>query len=173
MLNMWTRLVSNSLPKTFFLDVTKCFIYKWLIPFLHLWVWMFRVYHVYCNFTLCYMFLITVIFGTLKDGSILINMFASNNRISFRNNFENGVDASSKLDDAFSAKSWKISFCSDFPIMINLCWFVSLTLITDLQFEFRTFDISICNGNNKQPIGTSTFYTEFFVQALSCFHCCC
>ena len=35
--------------------------------------------------------------------------------------------------------------------------------------EFPTFDISICNGNKKYPAGTSTFYSDFSVQALSCF----
>ena len=29
------------------------------------------------------------------------------------------------------------------------------------------FDVSICNGNKKYPIGTSTFYTDFYVQAQS------
>ena len=37
-----------------------------------------RVCHVYCNFKLGFTCRITVIFGTLKDGSLLINTLASN-----------------------------------------------------------------------------------------------
>ena len=65
----------------------------------------FRVYHVYCNFILCYMCWIMVIIGTLKDGSHLIDIFASSNCFSYRNIFQNGVDALSKIDDAFLTKS--------------------------------------------------------------------
>ena len=65
----------------------------------------FRVYHVYSNFILGYICRITVIFGAMKDGSLLINMFASNNCFNYRNIFQNGVDALSKTDDAFSTKS--------------------------------------------------------------------
>ena len=52
----------------------------------------FQVYHVYCNFILCYMCRITVIFGTLKDGSLLIDIFASNNCFSYRNIFDKKAD---------------------------------------------------------------------------------
>ena len=41
-------------------------------------------------------------FRTLKDRSLLINIFASNNCFSDRNIIQNGVDALSKIDDAFS-----------------------------------------------------------------------
>ena len=37
-----------------------------------------RVCHVYCNFKIGFTCRITVIFGTLKDGSLLINTLASN-----------------------------------------------------------------------------------------------
>ena len=33
--------------------------------------------------------------------------------------------------------------------------------IRKLQMEFQTFDVSICNGNEKHPIWTLTFYTDF------------
>ena len=65
----------------------------------------FRVYHVYCNFILCNMCGITVIVGTLKDGSLSIDVFASSNCFSYRSIFQNGIDSLSKLDDAFSTKS--------------------------------------------------------------------
>ena len=41
----------------------------------------------------------------------------------------------------------------------------------ELQMTFQTFDVSICNGNMKYPVGTSTFRTKFCVQALPCFYC--
>ena len=31
----------------------------------------------------------------------------------------------------------------------------------ELQMEFQTSDVNICNGNKKYPIGTSTFYKDF------------
>ena len=37
-----------------------------------------RVCHVYCNFKIGFTCRITVIFGTLKDGNLLINTLASN-----------------------------------------------------------------------------------------------
>ena len=66
-----------------------------------------RVCHVYCNFKIGFTCRITVIFGTLKDGSLLINTLASNICFSYRNMFQNGVDALSKIADAFLSKSSK------------------------------------------------------------------
>ena len=66
-----------------------------------------RVCHVYCNFIIGFTCRITVIFGTLKDGSLLINTLASNICFSYRNMFQNGVDALSKIVDAFLSKSSK------------------------------------------------------------------
>ena len=66
-----------------------------------------RVCHVYCNFKIGFTCQITVIFGTLKDGSLLINTLASNICFSYRNMFQNGVDALSKIVDAFLSKSSK------------------------------------------------------------------
>ena len=64
-----------------------------------------RVCHVYCNFKIGFTCRITVIFGTLKDGSLLINTLASNICLSYRNIFQNGVDALPKIVDAFLSKS--------------------------------------------------------------------
>ena len=64
-----------------------------------------RVCHVYCNFKIGFTCRITVIFGTLKDGSLLINTLASNICFSYRNIFQNGVDALPKIVDAFLSKS--------------------------------------------------------------------
>ena len=66
-----------------------------------------RVCHVYCNFKIGFTCRITVIFGTLKDGSLLINTLASNICFSYRNMFQNGVDALSKIVDAVLSKSSK------------------------------------------------------------------
>ena len=66
-----------------------------------------RVCHVYCNFKIGFTFRITVIFGTLKDGSLSINTVASNICFSYRNMFQNGVDALSKIVDAFLSKRLK------------------------------------------------------------------
>ena len=66
-----------------------------------------RVCHVYCNFKIGFTCRITVIFGTLKDGSLLINALASNICFSYRNMFQNGVDALTKIVDAFLSKSLK------------------------------------------------------------------
>ena len=64
-----------------------------------------RVCHVYCNFKIGFTCWITIIFGTLKDGSLLT--LASNICFSYRNMFQNGVDALSKIVDAFLSKSSK------------------------------------------------------------------
>ena len=72
--------------------------------FFHKTVW---VCHVYCNFKIGFTCRITVIFGTLKDGSLLINTLASNICFSYRNMFQNGVDALPKIVDAFLSKSSK------------------------------------------------------------------
>ena len=66
-----------------------------------------RVYHVYCNLKIGFMCRITVIFLTLKDGSLLMNTLASNICFCHRNMFENGIDALSKIVDAFLSKSSK------------------------------------------------------------------
>ena len=65
----------------------------------------FQVCHVCCNFVLGYICRMTVNFGTRKDESLLINIFASNNCFSNRIIFQNGVDALSKINDAFFTKS--------------------------------------------------------------------
>ena len=68
----------------------------------HETVW---VCHIYCNFKVGFTCRITVTFGTLKGGSLLITTLASNICFSYRNMFQNGVDALSKIVDAFLSKS--------------------------------------------------------------------
>ena len=110
-------------------------------------------------FKLGYMCRITVIFGTLKDGSLLINILASNNCFSYRNIFQNGVNTLSKIGNTFLSKSSKLQ--------------LARTPVKELQMEFQTSDVIICNGNMKCPIGISTFRTDFYVQVFSCSHCYC
>ena len=132
----------------------------------------FSDYNVYCNLILGYICRITLNFGTLKGGRLLINNLASNNCFSGRNIFQNGVDTLSKIDDAFLTKSWTfhlvgvVRLCSNFASL----WHKYLTW-NFRQMKFQTSDVSICN--KKRPIGTSIFYTDFRVQALLCFHCNC
>ena len=56
-------------------------------------------------------------FGTMKDASLLINIFASNHCFSYRNIFQNDVDALSKLDAFY--KKLKILYYSDYPIIFK------------------------------------------------------
>ena len=56
----------------------------------------FQSCHFYCAFILGYLCQNTENFGTLKDGILLINIFASKICFCDRNIFQNGVDAMSK-----------------------------------------------------------------------------
>ena len=66
-----------------------------------------QVCHVYCNAKIGFTCRITVIFGTLKDVSLLINTLALNICFSYRNMFQKGVNTLSKIVDAFLSKSSK------------------------------------------------------------------
>ena len=58
---------------------------------------------------------ITMIFGTLKDRGLVINMFASNNNY-LQKHLTKWFEALSKKDDAFLTENMKILYCSDYPI---------------------------------------------------------
>ena len=73
---------------------------------------------------------------------------------------ETSSDALSKLDDVVLTKSFKVIYCLD-PIMFKFCYPVTYSLNTELQTEFQTFEVSICNGNKKLSIGSSTFSPMF------------
>ena len=64
----------------------------------------------------------TVMFGTLKDGSLEINPLALNNCLSYRNVFQNGVNALSKMvwKSRFFVKKLKISCSLDLAILFKL-----------------------------------------------------
>ena len=127
-----------------------------------------RVFHVYCNFKLGFTYRITVIFGTLKDGSLLINTLSSNICFSYRNMFKNGVNALSKIVDAFLSKSPKfylvriIRKCSNFASLWNYKWHFRLPMsafatakwntlskheLFTLNFAFQLFHVSIATDN--------------------------
>ena len=57
-------------------------------------------------------------------------------------------------------------------ILFGLSDYVQILLacgiIMELQIVFQTFDVSICNGNKKYPIGTLLFFTQIF--AFRLFH---
>ena len=135
----------------------------------------FQVCHVYCNFFLGSSCRITINFGTLKAGNLLINIFASNNCFIDKNIFQNGVNALSKIDDAFLNKSWTfhlvriIWLCSNFASLWhkhfpwNYKWNFRLpmsafaTVIRNILLEhqiftrifaFKLFHISITVANS-------------------------
>ena len=133
-----------------------------------------QVCHVHCNFKIGFTCRITVIFGTLKDGSLLINILTSNICFSYRNMFQNGVDALSKIVDAFLSKSSKfylvriIRKCSNFAslghkhLLRNYKWHIRLSMsafataiwntlsehqLFTLNLAFKLFHVSIAIDN--------------------------
>ena len=125
-----------------------------------------RVCHVYCSLKLGFTCQITVIFGTLKDGSLLINTLASNICFSYRNMFQNGVDALSKIVDAFLSKSSKfyliriIGKCSNFASL----WHKHL--LRNYKWHFRlpmsAFATAIWNTLSKRQLFTLNFAFQLF-----------
>ena len=96
-----------------------------------------RVCHVYCNFKLGFTCRITVIFGTLKDGGLLISTLASNICFIYRNMFQHGINALSKIVDVFFSKSSKF-------YLVRIIWkcsnFASLWhkhLLRNYKWHFR------------------------------------
>ena len=125
-----------------------------------------RVCHVYCNFKIGFTCRITVIFGTLKDGSLLINTLASNICFSYRNIFQNGVDALSKIVDVFLSKSSKFH-------LVRIIWkcpnFASLWhkhLLRNYKWHFRlpmsAFATAISNALSKHQFFTLNFAFKLF-----------
>ena len=92
------------------------------------------VCHVYCNFKFGNMCQVTIVFGTLKGGSLLINILASNNCFSFRNIFQNALDALPKIPDTFVSKSSKYLSCSGYQKFASL-WHEHL--LRNYKWNFR------------------------------------
>ena len=72
--------------------------------------------------------------------------------------FQHGVDAMSRIVDAFLSKSSKFYLVRIIRKFSNFAR-VAQTLLNDLQMTFQTYDTSICNDNMKYPIETSTFHS--------------
>ena len=135
----------------------------------------FWVCHVYCNFKLGFTCQITIIFGTLKDGSLLINTLASNICFSYRNMFQNGVDALSKIADAFLSKSSKfylvriIRKCSKFGSL----WHKHL--LRNYKWHFRlpmsVFATVIWNTLSKHQLFTLNFAFQLFHVSIAIDNC--
>ena len=134
-----------------------------------------RVCHVYWNFKLGFRCWITVIFGTLKDGSLLINTLASKIWFSYRNMFQNGVDALSKRVDAFLSKSsklylvWIIRKCSNFARM----WHKHL--LRNYKWHFRlpmsAFATAISNTLSKHQLFTLNSAFKLFHVSIAIDNC--
>ena len=134
-----------------------------------------RVCHVYCNFKLGFTCWITVIFGTLKDGSLLINTLTSNICFSYRNMFQNGVDALSKIVDACLSKSSKfylvriIRKCSNFAtlwhkhLLMNYKWHFRLSM--------SAFAMAIWNTLSKHQLFTLKFAFQLFHVSIAIDNC--
>ena len=135
----------------------------------------FRICNVYCNFKLGFTCQITIIFGTLKDGSLLINTLASNICFSYRSMFQNGVDALSKIADAFLSKSSKfylvriIRKCSNFACL----WHKHL--LRNYKWHFRlpmsAFATVIWNTLSKHQLFTLNFAFQLFHVSIAIDNC--
>ena len=136
-----------------------------------------RICHVYCNFKLGFTCRITVIFGKLKDGSLLINTLASNSCFSYRNMFQNGVDALSKKKkvDAFLSKSSKFYLVR---IILKCSNFASLWhkhLLRNYKWHFRlpmsAFATAIWNTLSKHQLFTLNFVFQLFHVSIAIDNC--
>ena len=134
-----------------------------------------RICHVYYNFKLGFTCRITIIFGTLKDGSLLIDTLASNICFSYRNMFQNCVDTLSKIVDAFLSKSskfylvWIIWECSNFASL----WHKHL--LRNYKWHFRlpmsAFETAIWNTLSKHQLFTLNFAFQLFHVSLAIDNC--
>ena len=134
----------------------------------------FHVYHVCFNLILEYVCRIAGNFDTLKDESLLIHMFASNYCFSGRNIFQNGVvDALSKIDDAYFTKRWRFHIVRIFWLCWNCDSLRHQHLLWYYKWNFGLLMSAFATAIRNTLLETSTFNTNFCVQALPCFHCFC
>ena len=134
-----------------------------------------RVYHVYCHIKIGFTCRITVIFGTLNDGSLLIDTLASNSCFTYRNMFQNVVEALSKIVDAFLSKSSKfylvriIWYCSNFASL----WHKHL--LRNYKWHFRlpmsAFATAIWNTLSKHQLFTLNFAFKLFHVSIAIDNC--
>ena len=110
-----------------------------------------------------------------KDGSLLINTLASNICFSYRNMFQNGVDALSKIVDAFLSKSSKFHLvriiwkCSNFGSL----WHKHL--LRNYKWHFRlpmsAFATAIWNTLSKHQLFTLNFAFQLFHVSIAIDNC--
>ena len=92
--------------------------------------------------------------------SFLINIFASNNW-QRQEHLPKWCRRSVKYRWSLFDQKLNILFCSNYSIMFKFSLLMALTLILELQMEFQTSAVSICNSNKQYLIGTS-FFTRIF-----------
>ena len=106
-------------------------------------------------------------FGTLKDTSLLINSFLTNNCFSGRNIFQNGVDPSSKIDDAFLTKSWPFHLVRIIRLCSNLAGLWHKHLLWNFKKNFRLPMSAFETVTRNTLLEHKLFYTDFCDQVLS------
>ena len=100
-------------------------------PNLSLFVRTDRDSYVWCTSYTCRT---TIIFGTIKDYNLSINILASNNCLCHRNLFKNGVNSFSLMVDHFFFKNLKILYISHSMILFKFHQHVVQILI---KSDFR------------------------------------
>ena len=135
-------------------------------------VWVCRVY---CNLKIGFTCRITVIFGTLKGGSLLINTLASKICFSYRNMFQNGVDALSKTVDAFLSKSSKFYLVWIIRKRSNFASLWHKPLLQNYKWHFRlpmsAFATAIWNTPSKHQLFTHNFAFKLFHVSIAIDNC--
>ena len=126
-----------------------------------------RVCHFYWNFKLGFTCPITVIFGTLKDGSLLTNTLASSICFSYKNMFQNGVDSLSKIVDAFLSKSSKFYLVRIIRKCPNFASLWHKHLLRNYKWHFRlpmsAFATAKFNTLSKHQLFTLNFAFQLFM----------
>ena len=134
-----------------------------------------RVCHVYCNFKSGFTCWITIIFGTLKDGSLLTNTLASNICFSYRNMFQNGVHALSKIVYAFLSKSSKFHLVRIIRKCSNFARLWHKHLLRNYKWHFRlpmsAFATAISNILSKHQLFTLNFAFKLFHVSIAINYC--
>ena len=134
-----------------------------------------RVCHVYCNFTIGFTCRMTVIFGTLKDWSLLINTLASNICFSYRNTFQNGVDAVPEIVDAFLSKSSNFHLVRIIRKCSNFASLWHKHLLRNYKWHFRllmsAFATAISNTLSKHQLCTLNFAFKLFHVSIAIDYC--
>ena len=120
----------------------------------------FQVHHVYTG----YIGRITVNFWTLKDRSLLINIFASNNCFSGKNIFQH---ASSEIDDAFLTKGWPFHLVKIIWLCSNFSGFWHKHLLWNYKWNFRPLMSAFATVTRNTPLEHQLFSRIF---AIKLFH---